>query len=156
MLAPVAEFALRVQNGARKGVRTLPVAATRDNLGMAMILLNQGFLSNVSRGTNQVPHSPVAWIHAPSAGDRRFWLDLKFRTDDRAVLEYLQLVSKPGRKLLFERDELMKLATGRRARYIPPLRLGEVGIINTGTRGWMEIKDAVRVGLGGELVAKAM
>lgn len=156
MLAPVAEFVLRIQNGARRGVRSLPVAATHDNLSMAMVLLNQGFLSNVARGTNQVPHSPTAWIHAPSHGDRRFWIDLKYRADDRAVLEYFQLVSKPGRKLIFERDELMKLTTGRRARYMPPLRLGEIGIINTGPRGFMEIKDAVRVGCGGELVAKAM
>lgn len=122
---------------------------------MANILLHQGFLYNVTRGTIAGP-SPANWLKA-GPQDQRLWIDLKYRMDERPVLEQLSLVSKPSRKLVMDPDELLRFATGRRAKFVKPLVLGEIGLVNCGkTHGWLEVKDAIRRGIGGEVVARAM
>jgi small subunit ribosomal protein S8 len=120
---------------------------------MANILLHQGFIYNVTRGTLAGP-SPSDWLKA-GLPDRRLWIDLKYRADERPVLEQLTVVSKPSRKLLMDSSELLRLATGRRAKFVKPLVLGEIGLVNCGKAGWFEVKDAIRRGLGGEVVARA-
>jgi len=37
---------------------------------------------------------------------------------------------------------------------VTPLKMGEVGIVNT-RLGWMEAREAIRRGTGGEVVARA-
>ena len=82
------------------------------------------------------------------------WVDLKFRPDDRPVLEKMNVVSKPSRKLTMDKDELLRLATGRRAKSVKPLDMGEIGIVDCGKNGWWEVRDAIRRGYGGEVVAR--
>ena len=146
-------FCAALQNAARASIRSVSVPATKDNLAMANILLHQGFIYNVTRGTLAGP-SPSDWLKA-GLPDRRLWIDLKYRADERPVLEQLTVVSKPSRKLLMDSSELLRLATGRRAKFVKPLVLGEIGLVNCGKAGWFEVKDAIRRGLGGEVVARA-
>lgn len=85
---------------------------------------------------------------------RRLWVDLKFRPDDRPVLENMSAVSKPSRKLKMDDQELLRFATGRRAKFIKPLDMGEIGIVDCGKHGWWEVRDAIKRRLGGEVVAR--
>ncbi|KDN40535.1 ribosomal protein S8 [Tilletiaria anomala UBC 951] len=147
------DFCVRLQNAARARIRSVPVQATKDNLSMAQILLQQGFIYNVTRGTLAGP-SPATWNKAGIA-DRRLWIDLKYRMDERPVLGNMSLISKPSRRLVMDTGELLRFATGRRAKFVKPLTLGEIGLVNCGSAGWFEVKDAIQRGLGGELVARA-
>lgn len=147
-----ADLCVRLQNAARARLRSVPIPSTKDNLSMTSILLQHGFIHNVTRGSIAGP-SPSEWTDA-SVARRRFWVDLKYRSDDRPVLESMTLVSKPSRRLTLDPEELLRFATGRRAKFITPLKMGEIGIVNCGEKGWFEVREAIRQGLGGEVIAR--
>ncbi|CBQ69147.1 related to MRPS8-mitochondrial ribosomal protein, small subunit [Sporisorium reilianum SRZ2] len=147
-----ADLCTILQNASRARLRSIPIASTKDNLSILSILLQHGFIHNVVRGTQTGP-SPVSYTSASPAA-RRLWVDLKFRPDDRSVLEKMNVVSKPSRKLTMDKDELLRFATGRRAKFVKPLDMGEIGIVDCGKNGWWEVRDAIRRGYGGEVVAR--
>ncbi|GAK66207.1 ribosomal protein S8 [Moesziomyces antarcticus] len=139
-----ADLCTILQNASRARLRSIPLASTKDNLSILSILLQHGFIHNVVRGTQTGP-SPTSYTAASPAA-RRLWVDLKFRPDDRPVLEKMNVVSKPSRKLTMDKDELLRLATGRRAKFVKPLDMGEIGIVDCGKNGWWEVRDAIRRG----------
>ncbi|KAJ1025118.1 hypothetical protein NDA16_002624 [Ustilago loliicola] len=147
-----ADLCTILQNASRARLRSIPIASTKDNLSILSILLQHGFIHNVVRGTQTGP-SPIPYTSASPAA-RRLWVDLKFRPDDRPVLEKMNVVSKPSRKLTMDKDELLRFATGRRAKFVKPLDMGEIGIVDCGKKGWWEVRDAIRRGYGGEVVAR--
>ena len=122
-----ADLCTILQNASRARLRSIPIASTKDNLSILSILLQHGFIHNVVRGTQTGP-SPILYTSASPAA-RRLWVDLKFRPDDRPVLEKMNVVSKPSRKLTMDKDELLRFATGRRAKFVKPLDMGEIGIV---------------------------
>lgn len=148
-----ADLCTILQNASRARLRSIPLPSTKDNLSILSILLQHGFIHNVTRGTQTGPN-PVSYTSASPAA-RRLWVDLKFRPDDRPVLEKMNVVSKPSRKLTMDKDELLRFATGRRAKFVKPLDMGEIGIVDCGKNGWWEVRDAIRRGYGGEVVARA-
>ncbi|SYW78229.1 related to MRPS8 - mitochondrial ribosomal protein, small subunit [Ustilago bromivora] len=121
-----ADLCTILQNASRARLRSIPIASTKDNLSILSILLQHGFIHNVVRGTQTGP-SPISYTHASPAA-RRFWVDLKFRPDDRPVLEKMNVVSKPSRKLTMDKDELLRFATGRRAKFVKPLDMGPASL----------------------------
>jgi ribosomal protein S8 len=46
------------------------------------------------------------------------------------------------------------LAAGRRAKFIKPLRPGEIAIINT-NRGVLDLEEALKQNVGGEILCRA-
>ncbi|KAK0525459.1 hypothetical protein OC835_005602 [Tilletia horrida] len=146
------DLCVRLQNAARARIRSVPLPHTADNLSISSILLQHGFIHNVTRGTAAGP-SPAAWRTAPLSA-RRLWVDLKYGADDRPVLEKMTLVSKPSRKLHLSNEELLRFATGTRAKFVPPLKMGEIGLVQCGGHGWWEVRDAIKQGLGGEVVCR--
>jgi len=146
------DVCVRLQNAARARIRSVPIPSTIDNLSIVSILLQHGFIHNITRGTISGP-SPTNFTTA-SIPARRLWVDLKYKANDRPVLESLNLISKPSRKISLDKDELLRFVTGRRAKFVTPLKMGEVGIVNT-RLGWMEAREAIRRGTGGEVVARA-
>lgn len=146
------DVCVRLQNAARARIRSVPIPSTNDNLSIVSILLQHGFIHNITKGTIQGP-SPTNYVQA-SIPSRRLWIDLKYKSNDRPVLENLNLISKPSRRIDLDKDELLRFVTGRRAKFITPLKMGEVGIINT-KLGWMDAREAIRRGTGGEVVARA-
>ncbi|KAK0555034.1 hypothetical protein OC846_000225 [Tilletia horrida] len=146
------DICVRLQNAARARIRSVALPSTNDNLSISAILLQHGFIHNVTRGTAAGP-SPSDWQTAPDPA-RRLWVDLKYSSDDRPVLDSMELISKPSRKLHLTNEELLRFATGTRAKFIPPLRLGEIGIVKCGRAGWWEVRDAIKQGLGGEIICR--
>ncbi|PWN52992.1 ribosomal protein S8 [Violaceomyces palustris] len=147
-----AELCVSLQNAAKARLRSVSVPSTKDNLSIASILLQHGFIHNVTKGTIQGP-SPQEFQRSNLAS-RRLWIDLKYRPDDRPVLESMSLVSKPSRKLVMDDQELLRFSTGRRAKFVKPLEMGEIGIVDCGKMGWWEVRDAIKRRLSGEVVAR--
>lgn len=124
---PVHNLLTTLQNGARARIRSIPLPYSNAALGITSILLQHGFIHNVTRGTLQGP-SPANFLDAGPAA-RRLWVDLKYGHDDHPVLGHALPVSKPSRKIHLDARELLRLVTGRRAQFVSPLQLGEIAVV---------------------------
>ncbi|EED80633.1 candidate ribosomal protein S8 [Postia placenta Mad-698-R] len=143
-----------VQNAFRARHRHIAVSHTTQNLGILSILLRSGFLLSLTRGTVQLP-SPEAFLTVGDA-NRRIWADLKYR-DDRPVLNDMELISMPSKPIFMDVSEIRRLCSGRRAQTIKPLRMGEIAVVHTKNPEyeWLEAREALQLGLGGEVICRA-
>jgi ribosomal protein S8 len=145
------DLCARVQNAFRSRHRDIGVVHTTQNLG---ILLRSGFVSSISRGTVEGP-DPIAFQSAP-VSQQRIWATLKYR-DDRPVLNNMELISKPSNHVFFDIGEIRRMCSGRTAQTVKPLAMGEVAVVRTKSKEheWLEARDALRLGLSGEMVCRA-
>lgn len=53
--------------------------------------------------------------------------------------------------------ELRRLCSGRSVRTVAPLGMGEVAVVKTNNREyeWLEAREALRLGLDGEVICRA-
>lgn len=150
----VHEICARVQNGFRARLQSIAVPDTKMNLAISMILYRQGFISSVQRGNHLEPDKKVVKTQPHNIASRRLWLDLKYR-DNKPVLQKMSCVSKSSKRVYMNVEELKNLTTGKRAKFIPPLKLGEIAIIGT-SRGVLEIKEAIEQNHGGEVLCRVI
>jgi len=143
-----------LQNAFRARHARVAVLHTTQNLGILSILLRAGFLTNITRGTIEAP-SPEKFVDAGEA-QRRIWADLKYR-NDRPVLESMHLVSKPSKRVFMDTSELRRLCTGRSAKTVEPLGMGEIAVVRTKNKEyeWLEAREALQLRLTGEVVCRA-
>jgi ribosomal protein S8 len=148
------DLCARLQNGFRARHARISVPHTTQNLGILSILLRAGFLTNITRGTIEAP-SPEKFVDASEA-QRRIWADLKYR-NDRPVLESMHLVSKPSKRVFMDTNEIRRLCTGRSAKTVKPLGMGEIAILRTSNREyeWLEAREALQLHLNGEVICRA-
>ena len=148
------DLCARVQNAFRARHLRVCVDHTTQNLGILSILYRSGFFTTLTRGTPEGP-SPEKFLEAGDAY-RRIWADLKYR-DDRPVLNAMELISKPSKRIFMTSDEIRRICSGRRAQQVKPLGMGEVAIVQTENKEheWLEAREALRLGLGGEVVCRA-
>jgi ribosomal protein S8 len=108
----------------------------------------------MTRGDDRSP-TPEAFAKAPMVS-QRIWAELKYR-NDRPVLEQMHLISKPSKRIVMELPEIRRICSGRRAKTIKPLGLGEVAVVKTRNKEheWVEARDAVRLRLEGEVICRA-
>jgi len=144
----------RVQNAFRARHAKVAVNHNTQNLGILSILLRSGFISNISRGTTDTP-SPADFSQAPIA-QQRIWADLKYR-DDRPVLNAMELVSMPSKRIFMDLAEIRMICSGRRAQTIKPLGMGEIAVVRTKSKEheWLEAREALQLKLGGEVICRA-
>jgi len=114
--------------------------------------MREGFISSVTRGSAAEP-SPTSWASAPESR-KRIWATLKYR-DDRPVLSSMEVVSKPSRRIFLDDIGVRRLVSGHRAQFVKPLGMGEVAVVKTADRRWIEAREAVRLNLGGEVICRA-
>ena len=143
-----------IQNAFRARHARVSVPHTVQNLAILSVLFRAGFLSSVARGTIDQP-SPVEF-HEAAENQKRIWADLKYR-DDRPVLNGMELVSKPSKPIIMEAAEIRRLCSGRRAQTVKPLGMGEIAVVRTKSKEheWLEAREAVQLGLAGEVVCRA-
>ncbi|KAF8845931.1 ribosomal protein S8 [Paxillus ammoniavirescens] len=148
------DLCARVQNAFRARHRHIAVEHSTQNLAILSILLRAGFLSNLTRGTIASP-SPSDFLRVGEA-QRRIWAELKYR-DDRAVLSDMSLISMPSRRVFMDVGEIRRICSGRRAQTIKPLGLGEIAVVKTKSREheWLEAREALMLGLDGEVICRA-
>ncbi|CAO1635569.1 unnamed protein product [Parajaminaea phylloscopi] len=149
------ELLTRLRNASLARLRRVPVPYSSANLSILSILLQQGLIHSVNKGTVEDSASPAAF-QAATLPSRRLWVTLKYSSNDRPVLSQLELVSKPSKKVLMDQEELARFVSYRRTLFVKPLEMAEVGIVNAGKQGWWDAREAVKRGIkGGEVVAKA-
>lgn len=148
------DLCARVQNAFRARHHRVAVDHTIQNLGILSILLRTGFISNVTRGTIELP-SPAQFLHVGEA-QRRIWAELKYR-DDRPVLMDMELISRPSRRIFMDVGELRRICSGRRAQTIKPLGMGEIAVVRTKSKEheWLEAREALQLNLEGEVICRA-
>lgn len=84
---------------------------------------------------------------------RRLWLGLKYR-DAEPVLRNMHIISKPSRKIWMGSSELQELVHGRMGKeMVKGLVPGEICFVGT-DRGVMEIRDAIKRRIGGEVLLR--
>lgn len=148
------DLCARVQNAFRARHNRVCVDHTTQNLGILSILLRAGFLSSLTRGTDEGP-DPEKFMETGDAY-RRIWATLKYR-DDRPVLSHMQLISKPSKRIFLDVGEIRRICSGRRAFQVKPLGMGEVAVVHTKNKEheWLEAREALRLNLDGEVVCRA-
>ena len=79
--------------------------------------------------------------------------NLKYR-GDRSVIGKLDSVSKPGKPIHVDNEELARLLRGRRVKGVRGIGMGEMVLVRSGGAKWLEGRDAVRQGIGGEVMVR--
>ncbi|KDR68449.1 hypothetical protein GALMADRAFT_1047144 [Galerina marginata CBS 339.88] len=144
----------KVQNAFRARHQKLVVNHNTQNLGILSILLRAGFISSITRGTIAGPDP--AEFNLAKESERRIWADLKYR-DDQPVLNNMELISKPSRRVFLELSGIRAICSGRRAGQVNPLGMGEVAMVRTQDREheWLEAREALQLKIPGEVVCRA-
>lgn len=123
------------------------------NLSVALGLYLQGFLSSVQRGSIDGPDEVYTPTTPANISTRRLWLGLKYH-EASPVLSNMHVVSKPSRKIWMSVSELKLLVEGKKGReMIKGLVPGEICFIGT-DKGVMEIRDAIKRRIGGEVLIR--
>ncbi|OLY78707.1 37S ribosomal protein S8, mitochondrial [Smittium mucronatum] len=148
----VHDLCARVQNGFRAKLAKIAVPETNLNLSVSRILYQQGFIYSVTRGTHLGPDQEYTPTTNLNIAERRLWLNLKYYNDS-PVLNKMNCISKPSRKIKCSAKDISKLVSGVRAGIVKPITPGELIIIST-SRGILEINEAAKQNIGGVLLAR--
>ena len=126
MTDPIADMITRIRNGVRARLPKVDVPASGLKREVARILKDEGFVAN------------YRYVDDGRQGALRIFL--KYGPRGENVISGLERVSRPGRRVYLGREEVPKVMGG----------LG-TNILTT-SRGVMTGKDAVKAGVGGEVL----
>ncbi len=126
MTDPVSDFLTRLRNSARAGQAQCVSPHSKLKESLALILKNEGYVSDVSTGTDAQGHKTVV-------------VQLKY-VDNAPAFTNLSRVSTPGRRLYVGYNDIPRVLNG----------LG-ISILST-SKGLKKDQDCRREKLGGELV----
>ncbi len=126
MTDPISDFLTHLRNASKAGLAQCVSPHSKLKESLAGILKAEGFVRDVSTGTDERGHKTLV-------------VAMKY-VDGAPVITGLKRSSTPGRRLYFGYDELPRVLNG----------LG-LAIVST-SKGLMKDQDARRNKLGGELV----
>ena len=126
MTDPVSDFLTRLRNASKAGLAECVSPHSKLKESLARILKSEGFVSEVSTGTDDLGHKTVI-------------VKLKY-VDNAPAITNLSRVSTPGRRLYFSYTEIPRVLNG----------LG-ISILST-SKGLLKDQDARRQKVGGELL----
>jgi small subunit ribosomal protein S8 len=126
MTDPVADMLTRIRNGMKARHAKVDIPASNLKTELARILTEEGYVQNYKR------------IADDKQGILRVFL--RRATDGLEIIVGISRVSKPGRRVYVPKDAIPKVQGG----------LG-INIVST-SRGLMTGRQAVREGLGGEIL----
>jgi len=124
---PVADLLTRIRNANLAYKDELHVPASKLNESLARLLEHEGYIAGYERDGEGTEQSIV--------------VRLKYGRNRERTITGLRRVSKPGRRVYAKRDGLPRVMGG----------LG-IAIVST-SKGVMTDREAVRSGLGGEVLA---
>jgi small subunit ribosomal protein S8 len=152
-MPPIPNLASHVSNSFKNGYRRISIPFSKQNRSIAQILYDQGFVSAWMMGDHQAPFANVNIPITPdNVHSRRIWLDLKYRQGEPAMSEF-KIISKPSRRIFATVQELQALGAARRVTSLIKRRvLGQITILDT-PLGIVELNDALRKRVGGEVLA---
>ncbi|MDO8835968.1 MAG: 30S ribosomal protein S8 [Vicinamibacterales bacterium] len=132
MTDPIADMFARIRNAVQAKHARVDVPASTLKAEIARILQSEGYIAGFRTVEETVDgrKTPV----------KRIRLFLKYGPHGERVISGIQRISRPGRRVYFSRDQ------------VPPV-LGGLGIsILTTSRGVMTGREAVKTGVGGEVL----
>ena len=132
MTDPIADMLSRIRSATIARRTRVDVPASRLKLEVARILQNEGYIQGFKllESKADTGRQVQATIH----------LVLKYGPRGERVISGLQRVSRPGRRVYFGRDE------------VPQVLAGLGTSILTTSRGVMTGREAVKAGVGGEVL----
>ena len=133
MTDPIADMLTRLRNAVQAKHARVDVPANTLKAEIARILHDEGYIS----GFKMVEEPPAGTRRVPAKQLRIF---LKYGPRGEGVISGIRRISRPGRRVYYSRDT------------VPPV-LGGLGIsILTTSRGVMTGREAVKTGVGGEVL----
>ena len=131
MTDPIADMLTRIRNGVNAKQTKIDMPASKLKAEVARILVEEGYLHGFKVLDEKTEHG------SPRKAIRLF---LKYGPHGERVITGVQRVSRPGRRVYFGRDDV-------------PTVLGGLGTsILTTSRGVMSGREAVKAGIGGEIL----
>jgi small subunit ribosomal protein S8 len=128
MTDPIADMLTRIRNAVSARHQRVDIPASRFKAEIARILEKEGFVQGVKVVDAEDRPQPVIRIF------------LKYGPRGEAVITGIERVSRPGRRVYFSRDDVPKV-------------LGGLGTnILTTSRGVMTGREAIKAGVGGEVL----
>jgi len=128
MTDPIADMLTRLRNAVSARHQRVDIPASRFKVEIARILEKEGYIS----GFRLIDHTDT--------GPAAIRIALKYGPRGETVISGLERVSRPGRRVYFGRDDV-------------PRVMGGLGTsILTTSQGVMTGQDAVRAGVGGEVL----
>jgi small subunit ribosomal protein S8 len=130
MTDPISDMLTRVRNAVASKHARVDVPASKLKAEIARILADEGYIHGFKM------------VAAPAAPAERhvIRLFLKYGPHGEKVITGIQRVSRPGRRVYFGRDE------------VPDVLAGLGTSILTTSRGVMTGREAVKAGVGGEVL----
>ncbi len=133
MTDPIADMLTRIRNAVQAKHARVDVPASTLKAEIARILQDEGYIQGFKTIEDQTP----AGAPSPQKAIRIF---LKYGPHGERVISGIERISRPGRRVYFSRDQ------------VPPV-LGGLGTsILTTSRGVMTGREAVKTGVGGEVL----
>ncbi len=128
MTDPIADFLTRIRNALMAKHETTDIPASKLKWRLAEILKEEGYIADAQ------------WVGDPPKQMIR--ITLKYDPGESSVIQTLQRISRPGRRIYVTADQLPKVLNG----------LG-VAIIST-SRGVMTDRECRQQHIGGELLCQ--
>ena len=132
MTDPIADMLSRIRNATAVRRKRVDVPASRLKTEIARILQNEGYVHAFKMVDVVVEKGQCA--------RPMIRIQLKYGSRGQNVISGIQRVSRPGRRVYFGRDS------------VPPVLAGLGTSILTTSRGVMTGREAVKVGVGGEVL----
>jgi len=126
MTDPVADMISRIRNGVRAKLPKVDVPSSKLKVEIARILKDEGYISNFKVNEDDKQNMLRVFLKYGPRGER--------------VITGIQRVSRPGRRVYFGRDD------------VPEVLAGLGTSILTTSRGVMTGREAVKSGVGGEVL----
>ncbi|HEX3703849.1 MAG TPA: 30S ribosomal protein S8 [Vicinamibacterales bacterium] len=134
MTDPIADMLTRIRNAVIAKHTRVDMPASRIKADIAKILQDEGYIQGFKR-LDDVAH-PVKGV-APVKTLRLF---LKYGPHGEKLITGVERISRPGRRVYFGRDDVPEVLAG----------LGTA--ILTTSRGVMTGREAIKAGVGGEVL----
>ncbi|MEO8669394.1 MAG: 30S ribosomal protein S8 [Bauldia sp.] len=132
MTDPIADMLTRIRNAVIAKHTRIDLPASRIKTDIARILLDEGYIQGF-----KVLDDAAA---ATTAAVKTLRLFLKYGPHGERVITGVQRISRPGRRVYFGRDD------------VPEVLAGLGTSILTTSRGVMTGREAIKAGVGGEVL----
>ena len=133
MTDPIADMLTRIRNAVTAKHTRVDMPASRLKAEIARILQDEGYIS----GFKLLDEAPNGAAAGPGKMLRLF---LKYGPHGERLITGIERISRPGRRVYFGRDD------------VPEVLAGLGTSILTTSRGVMTGREAVKVGVGGEVL----
>ena len=130
---PISDMLVRIRNGIMAGHTTVAMPSSKMKMSIADILKAEGYIEDYETVEGEKPSHKILRVRLKYMGERK---------TRRPVIEGLERISRPGRRIYAKKSEI-------------PWVLSGLGIVILSTsKGVMTGQRARQIGQGGEVLCK--